>query len=127
MKSFIVLFGESQKGSYKRPYFLYNLPELTDKLGHLTEETSGLKLAVQMLMNNKNIIYFRVEEEGFSSVDYQMGYKELAKKEKIGNLEAICLPGVGKAEILDGAQVLCYLYKCIIISTEKDFYDYLTT
>jgi len=54
------------------------------------------------------------------------GLKELARKGKIGTIDAICLPGVGDTEIIDQTEPLCYLHKSIVITTEKDFYDYLT-
>jgi hypothetical protein len=127
MQHLIALFGEAEKGSYNKPYFLHSLLELVDTLGLPPGESKGLDFAVQALMFEKGIIYFRVEEEGFSNTDYIMGYKKLSQKEKIGFVDAICLPGVGKEEIIRGAQDLCYQYKSVIVLTEKDFYDYLTT
>lgn len=126
MKSSIALFGEAEKGVFQKPYFPQSLPELIDTFGLPPEASQGLDFAVQALMYQRGVIYFRVEEEGFSKNDYMMGFKKISQKEKIGKIDAICLPGVGDAEIIEKVEPLCHLHKSFIILTEKDFYDYLT-
>jgi len=126
MESSIALFGESEKGMFQKPYLLESLSELIDTIGQGPGESRGLDCAVQALLLDKSILFFRVREEGYSKNDYIQGLKELARKEKIGTIDAICLPGVGDREILDQTEPLCYLHKSIVITTEKDFYDYLT-
>jgi hypothetical protein len=36
------------------------------------------------------------------------------------------MPGVGDAEIIDATNPICSLYHSLLITTEKDLYDYLT-
>lgn len=126
MISSIALFGEAEKGMFQKGYLLNNLPELFAKLGQTPKESKGIELAIQLLLHKKTILFFRVHEEGFSKNDYIQGLKELARKEKVGTIDAIYLPGVGDAEIIDQAQPLCYLHKSLVVITEKDFYDYST-
>lgn len=127
MRSSIALFGEAEKGMFQKAYLLDNLPMLVDTLGQAPANSRGLEFAIQALLYKRLILYFRVEEEGFSKNDYMQGLKELARKEKVGAVDAIYLPGVGDREIIDQTEPLCYLHKSIVITTEKDFYDYLTT
>ena len=126
MRSSIALFGEAEKGMFNKAYFLKNLPELFDTLGQAPIESRGIELAVQALLIGKPILYYRVKEEGYSKNDYMQGLKELARKEKVGQIDAIFLPGVGDKEITDQTVPLCYLHKSVVITTEKDCYDYFT-
>lgn len=124
MRHTVALFGESEKGQFKKPYILHELPELIDLLGHPPEESEGIVFAIQALLYKREVIYFRVKEEGFSRGDYIVGFKHL---ETLKQLNALCLPGVGDAEILEASQHLCELHKSHIISTQKDLFDYLTS
>jgi len=127
MKSSVALFGQAEKGVFDKPYFLKTLDQLMDFLGQAPEDSLGLGFAIQALMYERPLIFFRVEEEGFSIEDYYSGFKKLAQKEHIGQIDALCLPGVGDTEILEKAEPLCHIHKSVIILTEKDFYDFLTT
>ena len=127
MKTCVALFGQAEKGVYDKPYFLQSLPQLIDILGQAPEESLGLGFAVQALMYERALIFFRVKEEGFSVEDYFLGFKRLAQKENMGTIDALCLPGVGDDQIIEKAEPLCHLHKSVIILTEKDFYDFLTT
>src|SRR5690242_2169149 len=98
MRHTIALFGESEKGEFKKPYILHELPQLIDFLGNPPEGSVGLFFAIQSLLYKREIIYFRVEEEGFSRGDYMIGFKYL---EPLKQLHALALPGVGDIEILE--------------------------
>ncbi len=124
MRSIIALFGESEKGQFKKPYLVHELPELIDCLGNPPQESEGLFFAIQALLYKREVIYFRVREEGFSRADYMNGFKYLRGVKQVN---ALCLPGVGDAEILEASYPICELHKSQIITTEKDLYDYLTS
>lgn len=126
MPNKIVLFGEAEKGDFHSLLFFSNLPTLAEKLGHPPEGSNGIHLAVQTIMFNQDIIYVRVKEEGFSIKDYMQGLQLLKQTEHIRRLSAICMPGVGNGEIIDQAIELCLQYRCIFMTKEQDFYDYLT-
>jgi hypothetical protein len=123
MRHIVALFGESEKGEFKKPYVLHELPQLIDFLGNPPTGSEGLFFAIQALLYKREIIYFRVEEEGFSRGDYMAGFKCL---EAWKRLHALALPGVGDAEILEASQRLCKIHKSPLISTQKDLFDYLT-
>ncbi len=123
----IATFGEAEKGDYHTPYFFHALTELVDILGNPPQESLGLHYAVQALLFKHKLIFFRVQEEGFSSKDYLLGFKQLEKVDHIGHVDAICLPGVGDSLIIEATQNLCRLHKSLLIMTEKDLYDYLTS
>lgn len=126
MKQTIALFGAAEKGAFKIPYVVRELPQLMDQLGHPPEESEGLFYAVQALLYEREIIYFRVQEEGFSKVDYFTGLKLLEEKEPISKITALCLPGVGDREILNLSRSICQIHKSFLITSQKDLYDYLT-
>ena len=125
MKQTIALFGEAEKGAYHTPHLLSKLPQLVDLLGNPPNESEGLFFAVQAILYNRDLIYFRVAEEGFSHVDYFCGLKYLANQKQ--KLHALCLPGVGDPEILAATQNICHLCKSTLITNQKDLYDYLTS
>jgi hypothetical protein len=125
MRHVVALFGEAEKGQFHIPYYLKELPQLVDLLGHPPLESEGLFFAIQSLLFKRELIFFRVENEGFSVADYFNGLKVLENKEKIKRLHAICLPGVGDAKLLKASQSVCELHRSFLITTEKDLYDYL--
>lgn len=127
MKQIIALFGEAEKGAFKTPHVLTQLPQLVDLLGNPPGESEGLFFAIQAILYNRDIIFFRVAEEGFSQLDYFSGLKYLGKREKIKQLHALCLPGVGNPEILSASTEICHLHKSLLITNQKDLYDYLTS
>jgi hypothetical protein len=123
----IALFGEAERGQFRTGYLCKNLEELSKYLGEPpSKECQGLTFAVQALLFKQNVLFFRVHEEGFSIQDYLSGLNHLTKKELFPDIAALCLPGVGNAEIINATATVCDLYKSFLIFTEKDLYDYLT-
>ncbi|MBY0530234.1 MAG: hypothetical protein K2P51_08645 [Rhabdochlamydiaceae bacterium] len=127
MRHAIFLFGEAEKGEFCTPHFLQSLPQLAETFGNPPEESLGLIYAVQALLLERELFYYRVKEEGFSTADYMRGLKMLEhQKQAFTNLTAICMPGVGNREIIEATSSLCSLHKTFLITTEKDLYDFLT-
>jgi hypothetical protein len=126
MKQTIALFGEAEKGAFKTPHLLKQLPQLVDSLGNPPGASEGLFFAIQAILYHRDLIFFRVAEEGFSRVDYFAGLKYLQDKEKVKKVNAICLPGVGDPEILSASQSVCHIHKSFLITNQKDLYDFLT-
>ncbi len=127
MRSTIVLFGESEKGDFRQAYYCKSPADLSDYLGEPpTAESRGIPFALQALLYERGVIFFRVHEEGFSTQDYLRGLNMLEESKLMSELAAICLPGVGSAEIIDATARSCALYKSFLVITESDLYDYLT-
>jgi len=122
----IFLFGEAEKGDFCLPLICHSLSQLADMLGNPPGESKGILYAVQALMCGRDLLFFRVKEEGFSTQDYMKGLKILQNREISHQLSAICMPGMGNATIIDATQTVCHLYKSFLIIEEKDLYDYLT-
>lgn len=120
----IAFFGETQKGRFCYPYECKSLYQLADTFGNPPDDALALTFAIQALMYDKDIIFFRVQEEGFSIEDYMKGFSILKDINKI-KISAICLPKVGSHLIIDSVEPLCKLHKSIIITTQKDLFDYL--
>lgn len=127
MKYTIALFGEAERGEFQTAYYCQNLEQLDEFFGNPPANSQGLFYAVQALLFKRNIIFFRVTEEGFSLQDYLTGASLLEQQQLIHHLDAICIPGVGDPQVLNALQPLCVHYHSILISTEADFYDYLTS
>ncbi len=121
----VALFGEAEKGEYTTPYFCETLPQLVDYFGNPPPESHGLFFAVQALLYHRNILFFRVREEGFSLADYFRGFKLLSKLENLPKIDAISMPGVGDGVIIDAVVPFCLIYKSILLTTESDLFDYL--
>jgi hypothetical protein len=121
----VVLFGEAERGEYHIPYYCKNLNELVEFLGNPPPQTWGLYYAVQALLFQRNLIFFRVREEGYSTQDYLWGLHLLEAKQVTTSLSAICLPGVGDRCIIKTIIPICQLYHCILITNQADLYDYL--
>lgn len=126
MRRKIFLFGEAEKGEFCTPFLCKSLPQLAETFGNPPEESLGILYAVQALMYERELFFFRVKEEGFSISDYMRGIRILENREAFHDLAAICMPGVGDAEIIDATHPICSLYRSLLITTEKDLYDYLT-
>ena len=125
MKPTVFLFGEAEKGEFGIPLICQSLPELCDALGNPPEESLGISYAIQTLLYSKQLLFCRVEEEGFSVRDYIKGLN-LMRSDKFGpKLQAVLIPGVGDEEIVDAAMGLCSIHKSLLVLTEKDLYDYL--
>lgn len=123
----VVLFGEAEKGEFHALLHFSSLSNLAEILGHPPEESLGIHLAIQTLLYQREVIFIRVREEGYSKKDYFQGMKLLKSAPEIKKISAICIPGVGDFEVIDSASNLCHLHQSILITTEKDFYDYLTS
>lgn len=121
----IALFGEAEKGAYRTPYTCQDLPELVEIFGNPPPESRGLYYATQALLHHRKIIFFRVQEEGFSLPDYEEGVEILRKR--VPKLSAICAPGLVDSTILQQIVELCFMNHSILIANEADLYDYLTT
>ena len=123
----MALFGAAERGAFKVPYVLQKLPQVFDLLGNPPGTSEGLLYAVQAILYNREILYFRVSEEGFSRSDYFYGLKTLEDRERVKRVDALCLPGVGDPEILAASQSVCEIHKSFLITTQKDLYDFLTS
>lgn len=123
----IALFGESEKGKYQTAYHCKTLSQLSELLGEPPSfDCQGLSFAIQALLYERGVVYFRVHEEGFSTQDYLKGLNFLGNKEMFPEITAICMPGVGSSEIIEATMPLCTMYKSFLVLTERDLYDYLT-
>lgn len=122
----VVMFGEAEKGRYRTAYLLQSLSQLAEYLGNPPPNSKGLFYAVQTLLFQRNLIFIRVKEEGFSYHEYLSGLHMLEEQEYIDHIHAICLPGVGDATIIEAVTPLCRQHHSILITTEPDLYDYLT-
>lgn len=127
MHHVIALFGEAERGQYAEPIKISNLSQLADYLGNPPEESVGITLAIQALLYQRDLLYLRVQEEGFSTEDYLKGLQSLEKAEAITMLHAVCMPGVGDAHIIEAASPVTEKHNSLLITTEQDLYDYLTS
>ncbi len=126
MKPAVFLFGESEKGEFGNPLICHSLAHLCDKFGFPPKESLGIPYAIQTLLYNRQLLFCRVQEEGFSVEDYMKGFSLLKKEKCPPQLQAIFIPGVGNDTIIETAAEVCSLYKSNLVITEKDLYDYLT-
>jgi len=127
MKCRVFLFGEAEKGEMCTPHRVSSPTQLFEEFGHPPENAVGIDYAMQTLLGESELIFYRVREEGFSKSDYLRGVKLLSNHGKKMNLSAICLPGVGDKEIIESLGSICLKMRTILILSEKDLYDYLTT
>ncbi len=123
----IALFGQSEKGAYRTAYYCETLPQLEECLGEPPEDSQALHYAVQTLLYQRGLIFFRVKEEGFSREDYLLGLNFLTNRQLVPSLAAICLPGVGDSEVIEATAPVCDTHSSLLIITESDLYDYLTS
>ena len=98
MPYLIALFGEAEKGEYSYAYLLNSLTQLVDFLGNPPPESLGLFCAVQALLYKRDLLFFRVREEGFSYEDYIEGLHLLENPNNSLEISAVCLPGVGDSK-----------------------------
>lgn len=122
----VFLFGESEKGALAAPTQVSNLAELSEQMGNPPDESQGIDYAVQALLAERDLVFFRVREEGFSRDDYFKGVKFLSNQGRGLELSAICMPGVGDREIIEAVGALCHRQRMILILSQRDLYDYLT-
>lgn len=127
MKFTIALFGEAEKGSYEVAYLCRSTADLYDHLGaSLATAKSGIFLAIQALMYNYNVLYFRVREEGYCVDSYFFGLHFLNTQTTLKNIIAMGLPGVGDQHLIEASKSLCQKYKSFLLLFEQDLYDLLT-
>lgn len=122
----IALFGEAEKGEYQRGILCKELTDLPEIFGNPPPESKGLYYATQALLFHYSLVYFRVQEEGFSLHDYIKGIDILKTSPFIDTISAICTPGVGDKNIINAIIPLCYQYHQILITNESDLFDYLS-
>lgn len=123
----VFLFGAAEKGEVCAPLYLDSMQQLFDCLGNPPENTEGVRCAIQTVLFEHHLIFYRVTEEGFSLDEYIRGLRWLRQKPLKSSLQAICMPGVGDPEIIQAALPICHIYHSILLFSEKDSYDYLTT
>ena len=123
----VALIGEAEKGDYRIPYVCHTVPQLLDRLGQPPLHSRAIYCAIQALMYQCTLLFFRVHEEGFNQDDYFSCVDHLKKRMIAPKITAICLPGVGDVEIIEAITPICLLYRSILIFSESDLYDYLTT
>lgn len=123
MKHTVFIFGEAEKGEFCSPYLCNSVSRLSENFG--TTKSKGIYKAVEALLHGHDVLYFRVEEEGFSREDYYEGFHFLSKDHFFGSLSALCLPGVGDPHILKAASLLSLKHKSLLIVEEKDLFDFL--
>lgn len=124
----VALFGEAEKGRFKTAYHCSDLGDLAQHLGEPpNEDCFGLNFAIQTLLYNHDVIFFRVRDEGFSTEDYLFGLNFLKSRERFPHITALCLPGVGDNTILEATTPICDIYNSFLIVTAKDLYDFLTS
>ncbi len=123
----VAIFGEAEKGSFSTPLFIDSVEKLNQSLGIASRNSCGLFFAIQFLSYHYPLIYLRVREEGFNPKDYFDGMKQLLSKSQKRKISAVSLPGVGDVEIINAILTMCKKCRSILLTTEKDFYDYITT
>lgn len=122
----IFLFGEAEKGEYCTPFRLQSVLELSERFGNPPENSIGVDYAVQSLLYDRELIFYRVREEGFSFEDYMRGVKLLYNHGEKMKISAICMPGMGDLRVIEAIAPICLKHNLVLILSEKDLYDYLT-
>lgn len=127
MKTYTVaLFGEAEKGDYRKPCLCHTVDQLLELFGNPPLHSQGIYYAIQALLYQRALLFFRVREEGFSYGDYLQGLHLLQNQPFTAGIDALCLPGVGDTEIIGAMAPICEIYHSLLITNESDFYDYLT-
>jgi len=122
----VAVFGESERGDYCRPHICQTMNQLYETFGHPVPESAGIHFAVQVLLHDFSLVYYRVREEGYSLQDYFEGLWQLENHPVESELSAIGMPGVGNGEVIESVSSICAIHQSILIMTESDLYDYLT-
>lgn len=126
MRNRVFVFGESEKGPFCQPIALANLNAAQGQIGQPPAGTLGVECAVQSLLYGREVLFYRVREEGYARGDYTQGLQYLRSKAKHLKLVGISLPGVGDARIIEPLAELCQSLSAILLLSEADLYDYLT-
>lgn len=127
MEYTVAIFREAERGEFQSAYYCRNLGQLDEFFGNPPPNSKGLYYAVQALLFKRDLIFFRVFEEGYSFQDYESGVRLLEDQQLIRQLDAICIPGVGDHKVINILHPLIKHYHSILITNESDFYDYLTS
>jgi hypothetical protein len=122
----LALFGESERGEFDIPILCSNLQDLLKKLGNPPPDSFALHYAVQAIHYNHDLLFFRVREEGYSYQDYLGGLELLEHTDQELELQAICAPGVGDSHLIDAIFNVCAIHQSLLITSERDLYDYLS-
>lgn len=123
----VTLAGEAEHGEICRGYLCSSLIELWDIFGEPPNESEGLIFAVQSLLLGKKVLYYRIDEEGFSKEEYDICLKNLDTViPNNTSLGALFLPKVGSIELIQMSLHVCLRHTGILIMTEKELFDYLT-
>lgn len=122
----VFLFGEAEKGEICTPLRIQSLVQLAEDLGNPPIESIGIDYAIQVLLFERELIFYRVREEGFSKNDYLRGVKLLYNHGDKLRPTAICMPGMGDKNIIEKLAPICQKFSSLLILSEKDLYDYLT-
>jgi hypothetical protein len=123
----VALFGAAQKGELKTAYYCKDVLQLFEHFGEPPEESEGLFFAIQALLYGKQLVYFRVREEGESVEDYLYGLDFLRDlHHPLIAIKALFLPGVASKELLEVSCKLCLSHQSLLIMNDRDFYDFLT-
>ncbi len=118
------LFGESRRGIFGEPMLFSELEELSLVLGEPLEGRAGGHDAIQILLYQYKLLFFRVQQEGVSLEDYYKGFTWLQKSSS--PVTAMKLPGVGNRAVLGAAHAICQEKGSILVIDETDFYDFAT-
>jgi hypothetical protein len=121
----IALFAESEKGHYERGVLISTPAELLQMFGHPPREGQGMLFAIQALHYQQPLLFFRVKDEGFSTPDYRGGLHWMEENVESQQLGAICAPGVGSHDILNPLFEFSLRSKALLLTTERDFYDFI--
>ena len=125
-KRTILIFGESKEGQFQKLLFINSLPKLATILGEPTETGIGVHIAIQAMLYNLEVLFYKVKEEGSDEDAYLQGFRLIEKEAPSLILGAIALPGASTPKILEIANSLCDLHNSLILSNERDLYDYIT-
>ncbi|MDP1836092.1 MAG: hypothetical protein Q8K75_09240 [Chlamydiales bacterium] len=126
-KQTVALFGEAEKGDFQTIYHCKNLQQLSDNLGHPPPYSRGIFMAIQALLFDRELVFIRVRDEGYSFQDYYKGLRLLTNYGVVRQLAALGMPGVGDSSLVEATTAICAIYASVLITTEDDLYDYLTT
>ena len=125
MKKVAFLFGEAEKGEFCSPSYCKSLEQLAAVFGEPPKESKGLYFAIQALLLGREVFFYRVQEEGFSSCDYHMGLSLLEKEARAPQIGALFMPGMADAKVIDRASTMCLQNKSLLVITAEDLFDFL--
>jgi len=123
----VTLVGEAEHGELCKGILCSSVWQLWNTFGEPPTETQGLAFAVQSLLLGNKVLFYRIEEEGLSTNEYELCLRSLDSAVPLNvPLGALFLPGVGTNGIIEESLHICKRHSGVLIMTQKDFYDYLT-